>query len=375
MRALTVVGARPQFVKLAPVSRAMANLARGDGAVIEDIIVHTGQHYDPGMSDVFFEELEIPRPAIDLGVGSGAHGAQTAKMLEALEKALLEYKPDIVVIYGDTNSTMAGAIAAAKLNIPIAHIEAGLRSFDRTMPEENNRVVADHLSDLLFAPTETAIRNLADENLSARTHLVGDVMLDAVRFNTALARDKSSILADLDITDDHFGVATLHRAANTDTDRLRSLLNALNQVSSELLPIIFPAHPRTVARLKELCPDWQANQQLRLVDPVSYLDMLKLLDKARLVLTDSGGLQKEALFLGAPCVTLRDETEWPETVTAGGNVLAGTDPARIMTAAATWFDGCDNVVSGHSGSPFGDGHAAEKIVSEMISFLQNRCPN
>ena len=370
MRALTVVGARPQFVKLAPVSRAMAILAGGDGAVIEDIIVHTGQHYDPGMSDVFFEELEIPRPAIDLGVGSGAHGAQTAKMLEALEQALLEYKPDIVVIYGDTNSTMAGAIAAAKLNIPIAHIEAGLRSFDRTMPEENNRVVADHLSDLLFAPTDTAIKNLADENLSARTHLVGDVMLDAVRFNTVLARDKSSILADLDLTDGHFGVATLHRASNTDTDRLLLLLNALNQVSSELVPVIFPAHPRTIARIKELCPDWQADQKLRLVDPVSYLDMLKLLDKARLVLTDSGGLQKEALFLGAPCVTLRDETEWPETVTAGGNILAGTDPARIVAAAASQIDARDNDFDEHSESPFGDGHAAEKIVSEIVSFLQ-----
>ncbi|MGI9265293.1 MAG: non-hydrolyzing UDP-N-acetylglucosamine 2-epimerase [Gammaproteobacteria bacterium] len=375
MRALTVVGARPQFVKLAPVSRAMADLARDDGATIEDIIVHTGQHYDPGMSDVFFDELEIPRPAIDLGVGSGAHGVQTARMLAALEQAMLDHQPDIVVIYGDTNSTMAGAIAAAKLNIPIAHIEAGLRSFDRAMPEENNRVVADHLSDLLFAPTETAIKNLAKENLSARTHLVGDVMLDAVRFNTTLARDKSSILADLDIVDNRFGVATLHRAANTDTDRLGSLLEALNRVSSDLLPIIFPAHPRTVARIEEICPDWCANSQLRLIDPVSYLDMLKLLDEAQLVLTDSGGLQKEALFLGAPCVTLRDETEWPETISAGGNILAGADPDKIAGAAASQIDGRKQDGGKHSNTPFGDGHAAQKIVSEMMNFLHDQCRN
>lgn len=372
MRSVSVVGARPQFVKLGPVSRAMANFVGPAGSTLEDIIIHTGQHYDPGMSEIFFEQLQIPEPALDLEVGSGSHAIQTARMIEGLESALLRFEPDIVVIYGDTNSTLAGAVAASKLNIPIAHVEAGLRSFDRTMPEEVNRLVADHISDLLFAPTDTAIENLRNENLGDRARLVGDVMLDAVRFNSVLARDHSGILVSIDLEATDFGVATLHRAANTDSDRLRSLLEALNRVASTQYPVVFPVHPRTVARIDSNCPDWQPVAELKMLDPVSYLDMLRLVDMARVVLTDSGGLQKEAFFLGTPCVTLREETEWPETVTSGANVLAGSDPEKIVTVVERWKnhgDKDDLALAAEADRLFGDGRAAEKVVAGIADFL------
>ncbi len=369
MRVVSIVGARPQFVKLAPVSRAMADGSVTGGEPIEDIIVHTGQHYDAGMSDIFFEELEIPKPGVHLGVGSGLHGAQTAAMLEGIEATLLDRQPDMVVIYGDTNSTLAGAVAAAKLEIPIAHIEAGLRSFVRTMPEEINRVISDHTSDLLFAPTETAMRNLEKENLKDRAVQSGDVMLDAVEFNLGLAERRSGILEELDLDGVDYAVATLHRPVNTDGENLQKLLDTLNTIASDR-PVIFPAHPRTVARLKA-DSDWQAAPQLRMIEPLGYLDMLKLLGNARLLLTDSGGMQKEALFVGTPCVTLRDETEWPETVDAGGNILTGADPARILEAVDRWL-GADTSRIGPKDSafenPFGDGRAAAAIVRGILDF-------
>jgi len=327
MRIISIVGARPQFVKLAPVSRAMAEHSRTGDVQIEDIIIHTGQHYDSGMSDVFFEELEIPKPAVHLNIGSAGHGAQTGRMLESIELALNEHKPDIVVVYGDTNSTVAGALAAAKLNIPIAHIEAGLRSFNRDMPEEINRIIADHISSILLAPTETAIKNLNSENLGARSFLSGDVMLDAVRFNSAIAEERSDILSDLGVQGTSFAVATLHRPVNTDSSSLISVLNTFNQIASESLPVVFPVHPRTVAMLEASATSWKPVSQLKMIAPVGYIDMLKLVNHAKVVMTDSGGLQKEALFLNTPCVTLREETEWPETVDAGGNILTGA--ARI----------------------------------------------
>lgn len=371
MRIVSIVGARPQFVKLAPVSRAMANISVTGGVAIEDVIVHTGQHYDPGMSDVFFDELEIPRPGIQLDVGSGSHGVQTAKMLESIEATLLDQEPDMVVIYGDTNSTVAGALAAAKLHIPIAHVEAGLRSFNREMPEEINRVVADHLSSLLLAPTETAMRNLADENLAARSSFTGDVMLDAVKFNSAIAEERSKILQDLDLEGKEYAVATLHRPSNTDTEKLHGLLGVFNKIAEELVPIIFPVHPRTLSILRVNDTGWQAADNLKMIEPVGYLDMLKLLGHARLTLTDSGGLQKEALFLNTPCITLRGETEWPETIAAGGNVLTGADPAKILDAAKHWLgagNGQESAGQAAGTMPFGEGNAASAIVDRIVGY-------
>ncbi len=373
MRIVSVVGARPQFVKLAPVSRAMSSVHEHGGPVIEDIIVHTGQHYDPGLSDIFFSELQIPEPGIELDIGSGSHGRQTAGMLEGIERVLLDVGPDMVVVYGDTNSTLAGALAAAKLRIPIAHVEAGLRSFDRDMPEEVNRIVSDHVADILFAPTVTAMENLAKENLAERSVLVGDVMLDAIRFNSNLSAQRSEILSILNLENRPFGVATLHRAANTDSDRLLVLLDALNRVARDLLPVVFPVHPRTVSRIGTECPDWQPGPGLSLIDPVGYLDMIRLTDAASVVLTDSGGLQKEAFFLNTPCVTLREETEWPETVDAGGNVLVGAAPDRICEVVSQVLGELRDNGKQPSFSAeqyFGDGNAAGKIVNGIIDFVR-----
>jgi len=370
MRVVSIVGARPQFVKLAPVSRAMSAASESGAGGIEDIIVHTGQHYDSSMSDVFFDELEIPRPAIQLEIGSGSHGAQTGRMLEAVERALQDTKPDMVIVYGDTNSTVAGALAAAKLHIPIAHIEAGLRSFNREMPEEINRIVADHVSDLLLAPTETAMKNLRDENLSDRAFKCGDVMLDALLFNSRLAEQRSEILHELGLVPGRYAVATLHRPVNTDAGNLVRVLDILAEIAANEIPVVFPAHPRTKAILEAARTDWVKPDQLVIIEPVGYLDMLKLLRHARLALTDSGGLQKEALFLETPCVTLREETEWIETVEAGGNVLTGSNRDKVVAAVEHWLS--EDVVSivGGTGSaaPFGDGDAAKKIVEKILEF-------
>jgi UDP-GlcNAc3NAcA epimerase len=368
VKTVSLVGARPQFVKLAAIGQ-------NGGPVIEDIIVHTGQHYDPGLSDVFFSELKIPEPNVALGAGSGSHGVQTARMLEGIERVLQDTAPDMVVIYGDTNSTLAGALAAAKLHIPIAHVEAGLRSFDRTMPEEINRIVADHLSDILLAPTVTAMDNLAIENLATRSVLVGDVMLDAVRFNASLSRQSSDVLSRLNIEDSRFGIVTLHRAANTDSSILRDLLETLNEAASRFMPLIFPVHPRTIARIESEYPDWQAEPGLRMIEPVGYLDMLRLLEAAKIVLTDSGGLQKEAFFLNVPCVTLRDETEWPETVDGGGNTLAGTDREKILSAVSNRLDRIEDTDARPDYGAeqfFGDGNAADAIVAEIVKFVSTQ---
>ena len=296
MRQLSIVGARPQFIKLAPVCRAIARHNQYSGVRrIEDIIVHTGQHYDPGMSEVFFEELGIPRADINLEVGSGSHGVQTARMLEKLEALLVEHRPDIVVIYGDTNSMVAAALAAAKLHIPIAHVEAGLRSFNRLMPEEVNRVVADHLSDLLLAPTHTAMENLGRENLSGRSLYTGDVMHDAVLHNASLAA-ASELPGQMGLAPKGYAYVTIHRAESTGAEVLASLLGTLNQVAADFAPVVFPVHPRTAKVIRSELPKWEPHPSLRLLDPVGYLDNLALLEGARLLLTDSGGMQKEAFF-------------------------------------------------------------------------------
>ncbi len=371
VRLMQVVGARPQFVKLAPVCRAIA-AANASGASIENFIVHTGQHYDPAMSDVFFSELDIPEAHLDLGVGSGSHGRQTARMLEGLEAAMVEHRPDLVLTYGDTNSTLAATLAAAKLHVPLAHVEAGLRSFNRRMPEEANRLVADHLSDLLFAPTPEAIQNLSNEGLAGRARQVGDVMLDAIRCFAPVAIARSDILERLGLLPGGYLVATIHRAENTTAGKLKPILAALAGIGTATRPVVLPMHPRTTTVLREAGISLPATSELVATPPLGYLDMLALVASSRIVLTDSGGLQKEAFFLGRPCVTLREETEWVETVAEGGNVLAGTQPAGILNAVATWeralSTGDLDLTAGIERS-FGDGHAAERIVSLAREYL------
>jgi UDP-N-acetylglucosamine 2-epimerase len=362
MRIASIVGARPQFVKVAPVARALANSSGGDA--VEHLIVHTGQHYDEGMSDVFFRELQIPVPDVNLEIGSGSHGAQTGRMLEAIENFLSDRAPDAVIVYGDTNSTLAGALAATKLGIRTAHVEAGLRSFNRTMPEELNRIATDHVSDLLLAPTATAAANLAREGLRERTQLVGDVMLDALRHNAALARARSRVVERLELTGQRYAVATVHRAANTEPAPLAQLLGALARIAREM-PVVLPLHPRTRAVLREVDPSGQLARDLRVVGPVPYLDMLRLVDAASVVLTDSGGLQKEAFMLGRPCITLRDETEWTETLDAGANILAGTEAGRVLAAfeqwrSQGWAEGRD--LSSAADDAYGEARAAVKIA-------------
>jgi UDP-GlcNAc3NAcA epimerase len=368
---VSIVGARPQFVKLSPVSRAMQR-AR---IKIEDRIVHTGQHYDDAMSKIFFEEMAIPRPSVNLGVGSATQGRQTARMLEAIEAYLIECRPDMVIVYGDTNSTLAGALAAAKLHIPVAHVESGLRSFNRKMPEELNRVATDHLSDLLFAPTRTAIDNLAAEGLHDRALLSGDVMYDAVLFYATHAAARSTVLRDRQLTAGDYGIATIHRAENTQPDELAALLTGLNAAASQFGRIIFPVHPRTAAILKSDLPDWRPDANLVLTAPLGYFDMLALLQGARWVLTDSGGLQKEAFFLNCPCVTLRNETEWLETLEHGANSIAGSDGARLLEKLGAVaqrprkpLDAAAPAVAG----PFGNGHAAQTIVEALCARFESR---
>lgn len=368
MRIMSIVGARPQFVKLAAVCRAVERRV-AHGVALEDFIVHTGQHYDPGMSDVFFAELDIPQPAVDLGIGSGSHGSQTARMLEGVERLLLDRRFDAVVVYGDTNSTVAGALAAVKLHIPVVHVEAGLRSFNRDMPEEINRVATDHMADVLLAPTPTAMRNLETEGLARRSVFTGDVMLDAVRYNSVLARERSRIVETLGLTPRAYSVVTLHRADNTQPHNLQPLLETLNTLANDGCPLVFPVHPRT-AKVIEALAGWKPGPGLKLIEPLGYLDMLRLIAEASMVLTDSGGLQKEAFFLGKPCVTLRTETEWVETVEAQGNIVAGSDRNQILSAVDHWTRTPFNaeIAQQRGGVLFGSGDAADRTVEAILQI-------
>lgn len=324
MKVVTIVGARPQFIKAAAVSRELRRKHT-------EILVHTGQHYDHSMSGVFFEGLEIPAPDINLEVGSGDHGAQTGAMLAGIEKALKTAQPDWLLIYGDTNSTLAGALAAAKLHIPVAHVEAGLRSFNRRMPEEVNRVVADHVSRLLLCPSRVAVDNLAAEGIKEGVHVVGDVMLDVLQWARQRSEERpTGILQRLGLSAGGYLLTTIHRSENTDDlVRLRGIFEALNSISET---IVFPIHPRT--RKVIAASGLKVGSNIRMVEPLGYCEMVAVSGGARLILTDSGGLQKEAYWLGVPCVTLRDETEWVETVEAGWNTLAGAETGRILEAAA-----------------------------------------
>jgi UDP-GlcNAc3NAcA epimerase len=371
MKLFSIVGARPQFIKIAPVCRAIADRNK-QGAGLEDVIIHTGQHYDASMSDVFFEELNIPKADFHLGVGSASHGAQTGQMLQKLEELMLSQSPDMVVIYGDTNSTVAGALAAAKLHIPIAHVEAGLRSFNRKMPEEVNRIVADHISDILLAPTPTAIANLDKENLADRTLYSGDIMHDAVIYNRKLADEKSSILSDFSLKQKSYAVVTVHRAENTDDPtRLREILDSLNEVAANGLKLVFPVHPRTKKTINNQFPDWKPSTELQLIEPVGYLDMLQLVVNARMAITDSGGLQKETFFLNCPCITIRDETEWVETVDGGGNIVTGVNKNKIIDAVNYWNQKTEQSLvdfSDQARKAFGEGNSADKIVQAILDF-------
>ncbi len=356
MKILTVVGARPQFIKAAPFSRALRLRHR-------EVLVHTGQHYDRAMSQQFFDQMGIPRPDYNLKVGSGGHGWQTGLMLTRLEPVMLKVRPDAVVVFGDTNSTLAGALAAAKLHIPVAHIEAGMRSFNRLMPEELNRVAADHLADINFCSTRTAVDNLKREGLSQTARLVGDIMVDSLRHFLPPAARRREILSPYGLRPRGFLLATIHRAENTDDrGRLTGIVKALSEAAH---PVLLPVHPRTLSRLKSfgLLSGLRRSANVRLAPPLGYVESLALQSLALAVVTDSGGVQKEAYILGTPCVTVRDQTEWVETVAAGWNRLAGADPRRIAAAL------------GRAARPsrhprlYGDGRAAGRMVAELEHFF------
>jgi len=436
----TIVGARPQFIKAATTSRAIAkhNKSREVSEQIEEIIIHTGQHYDDNMSKAFFDELQIPRPDYNLGVGSDSHGKQTGRMLAGIEDVLVQEKPDLVLIFGDTNSTLAGSLAAAKLHIVSGHVEAGLRSYNRRMPEEVNRIVADQLSNLLFCPTETAVRNLEKEGIrgSNRSRIktaifetrlvenVGDVMYDSLIFNEELAAKRSTIFRRLGIGNDgedgsSYVLATIHRAENTDNkENLAGILRALREIAGTGINVIIPMHPRTGKKIRmfgldkefEFCtfnstnpvnpsnscnsnkrgrhtntgfiglqasqPPSIRSRSLLTLPPVGYLDMLWLEKHAKAILTDSGGVQKEAFLLGVPCITAREETEWVETVDAGWNTLAGNTHERIVAAfnkIEEWNGASPPFKEPrdrHCEAPYGDGNAAERIVETVFDVLR-----
>lgn len=353
MKIVTIIGARPQFIKAATVSRVL------EIEGITEVLVHTGQHYDVNMSSVFFDEMGIPEPRYNLGIGGGSHGAMTGQQLEQIEKVLLEETPQIVLVYGDTNSTLAGALAATKLHIPVAHVEAGLRSYNRRMPEEVNRVLTDHVADILFAPTETSRKNLLNEGVSgSRINVVGDVMFDAAMYYRDRGR-QPPWFDSMGLGNSRFVLCTVHRAENTDDpERLVGILQGL---ADSGLPVILPMHPRTRAKISKY--KLGIGENVHVLDPVGYLEMVWLETNCSIVATDSGGVQKEAFFHAKPCVTLRDETEWIELVAMGANVLVGTDRQRISQALG---DGLGRTVSHEH--VYGDGHAAERVVESILKW-------
>ncbi len=358
IKVVTVVGARPQFIKASPVSFAFKTCQ------INEIMVHTGQHYDDNMSEVFFSELGIPAPHYNLNIGSNSHGKQTGMMLAAIEEVLFQEKPQWVLIYGDTNSTLAGALAAAKLNIPIAHVEAGLRSFNRRMPEEINRVMSDHLSTLLFAPTLTSVANLLKEGIDEKRILhSGDVMYDAALFHAKQSDQNSTIISDLNLAPKQFALATLHRAENTDSlQRLKAIIEALCKFS-EKTEVLFPLHPRTKDYLKKYALYETAQKHLKIIEPVGLLDMIQLEKNASLIVTDSGGIQKEAYFYRTPCVTLRDETEWIELIELGWNRLATPISAEHIVSILNL---ATSPLEDQNEKPYGNGDTASFVAKQLI---------
>lgn len=349
MKVLTVIGARPQFVKAATVSNKLRNNNNSE------ILVHTGQHYDNNMSDIFFEELGIPKPDYNLNIGSSNHGNQTGNMLISLEEIYLKEKPDMVLVYGDTNSTLAGALCASKLLIPIAHVEAGLRSFNKAMPEEQNRILTDHISDLLFTPTLTAVNNLKAENVINGVHNVGDVMYDAVNLFKERAKEVSTITNKLDLAPNSYVLSTIHRAENTNSiERLTSIIEALSESNQK---IVLPLHPRTKKFIEQY--NLKVGENIKIIDPIGYLDMLSLEENCTKIVTDSGGIQKEAYFLNKPCITMRDETEWVETVNNGWNLIVGSDSKKIVDALQSFNP------TGTPAPAFGNGDSSS-IIADII---------
>lgn len=351
MKIASVVGVRPQFVKASVVSRELRKRH-------EEILIHTGQHYDYEMNKIFFEELCIPEPDYYLGVGSGSHGFQTGEMLRRIEEILLCEKPDLVLTYGDTNSTLAGALAASKLGIKNAHVEAGLRSFDKSMPEEINRILTDHCSDLLFCPTQNAVNNLKREGITENVFLTGDVMVDSLLFNKEIAETRSSILSDLNLKSKDYLVATIHRASNTDNkENLRNIVDSFSDLNEK---IVFPLHPRTEKLLLKYGLYNRLKDSADLIEPLGFLDFIKLMNHSKMILTDSGGAQKEAYILKIPCVTLRENTEWIETVEDNWNILVGSNKEKILEA----IDSFKPSIRTHK-NRFGDGNASNKIISNI----------
>ena len=377
MKLVTIIGARPQIIKAAALSRAIRNHYADQ---IQEVIVHTGQHYDDNMSQVFFEELQIPRPDYNLHVGSASHGVQTARMTEGIEELLIKEQPDFIVLYGDTNSTLAGAVAAAKIHVPIVHIEAGLRSFNKSMPEEINRIVCDHCSTLLFTPTKAGLDNLKREGFpmdnngpftinNPKVYHCGDIMYDNSLHFANIAEEKTDIIQHLELKGKPFILATIHRDSNTDyPERLSAIFDSLIELSKES-PIVLPLHPRTAKLLKtNLSNEKQtlifSSNNIKLIPPVSFLEMIALERHAQLVMTDSGGVQKEAYFFKKPCIILRPETEWVEIVQTGNAILADANEGRIMQA---WTHFKDNPPTMFP-EIFGDGHAAEFMLDQMLKM-------
>jgi len=366
MKLVTVIGARPQFIKAAAVSRAIQRYNQENSCTrVQEIIVHTGQHYDHNMSQIFFDELDIRKPDYYLDVGSGRHGEMTGTMLTKIEKVLMKETPDIVMVYGDTNSTLAGALAAVKIHIPVSHVEAGLRSFNRQMPEEINRVLTDHMSSFLFCPTDAAVKNLKKEGITKNVFKVGDVMLDSFLYNKRLAVKKSFILSKLNINPKTYCLVTVHREENTTNwKRITGIFEAINKLATHDCPFIVPLHPRTLKALNKLENNSLYGPYVRIIEPISYLDMVLLEIYAKVILTDSGGVQKEACFAKTPCITLRNETEWVELVEHGYNVIAGCDPDKICYAFEEIVDKPIHI----DPELYGRGRASEKIVSLLKSI-------
>lgn len=357
MKILTIVGARPQFIKAAAVSRVISSFA----GKVEEVIVHTGQHFDANMSDVFFTEMDIPRPKYNLDIHGVNHGTMTGRMLEGIEEIILKEKPDWLLVYGDTNSTLAGALAAAKLQVKVAHVEAGLRSFNMKMPEEVNRILADRISTILLCPTKTAVTNLENEgykNLPIKIEMTGDVMLDAARFYEKKAKAMAKVANEVKYS--KFALSTIHRAENTDDIvRLKEIVLALNEIH-KTIPVVLPLHPRTSKKLI----DHGIKLDVHLLEPVGYFDMISFLSRCELVLTDSGGLQKEAYFFEKPCVTFRDETEWVELVEVGANKVVGANKEAIVKAVESYLKEKSNFTQ----KLYGEGKASEKIIEAILNY-------
>ena len=363
MKIITIIGARPQFIKAAIVSRAIIHHNLNHNPPIEELLLHTGQHYDEQMSDIFFQQLNIPLPAWQLDCGRGSHAEMTGRMMIEIERALQQNRPDYVLVYGDTNSTLAGALTAAKLHIPVIHVEAGLRSFNRQMPEEINRILTDHLSDYLFCPTYAAIDNLKREGITKGVVHTGDVMYDAALTFGKIAEQTSTILSSMQLQTKQFYLCTVHRAENTDRqENLAQIIQALIEIARPDCPVVLPVHPRTKKQLAvwQLFSKIESNKAIRVIEPVDYLDMIMLEKHAKTILTDSGGIQKEAYFHRTPCITLRNETEWVETISAGWNQLASCRTDDILRCLA-------NTLQQTEIEQYGNGHAAEKIVQTLLS--------